>query len=371
MIKINNEKTIVNLSNSFLKHYGVPTFHQSIPEIDEILKGHKKIVVFLFDGMGQKIQEKCLSKTSFLRKNVVTTIDATFPPTTVASTNGFLSGKYPIENGWIGWRQFFKEYNCPILSFSNINPDTKETIRDRSSLILFEKCPYRTIFSLIEQYSPNTVTFDIKEYPINLDGPSSLPQYKARLNKILKENDDCYVYCYWTKPDYFIHQYGVNSWEVKHCVQNINSFIQTMVNTYKDTLFFVIADHGLVDIKILHIYEHQDLVDTFLHEPTLEGRTTTFMIKQDKYGDFIELFHKYYGDKFDLITKEEALANEIFGDALPNNVVNEFLGDFFAISKGEYFFFLDKEVDPKEMFKAHHAGFTEDEMKIDVSCGNI
>ena len=41
---------LVNFSNSFLKHYDVPTFHDSIPELDEILKGHKKIVLLLFDG---------------------------------------------------------------------------------------------------------------------------------------------------------------------------------------------------------------------------------------------------------------------------------------------------------------------------------
>ena len=38
-MKAYNDNSLVNLSNSILKHFGAETFHNSIPEIDKLLKG--------------------------------------------------------------------------------------------------------------------------------------------------------------------------------------------------------------------------------------------------------------------------------------------------------------------------------------------
>ena len=96
-VEIHNENSLVNLSNSILKHFGVTPFHDSIPEIDTILKGHDKVVVVLFDGMGQNITRLHLKEDSFIRSHYVHTINSTFPPTTAAATTAFLTGKYPID----------------------------------------------------------------------------------------------------------------------------------------------------------------------------------------------------------------------------------------------------------------------------------
>ncbi len=116
--KVHNENTLVNLSNSILKHFGATCFHESIPEIDELLKGHKKVVAVLFDGMGQNITRLHLKENSYIRSNYVTTINSTFPPTTAAATTAFLTGKYPIETGWLGWAEYFKDYDRKVLLFA-------------------------------------------------------------------------------------------------------------------------------------------------------------------------------------------------------------------------------------------------------------
>ena len=38
MIKVDYANSIVNFSNSLLKHFGVTTFHSTIKKIDEVLK---------------------------------------------------------------------------------------------------------------------------------------------------------------------------------------------------------------------------------------------------------------------------------------------------------------------------------------------
>ena len=67
--KVHNEKSLVNLSNSILKHFGANYFHESIPEIDNLLKGHDKVVAVLFDGMGQNITRLHLKENSYIRSN--------------------------------------------------------------------------------------------------------------------------------------------------------------------------------------------------------------------------------------------------------------------------------------------------------------
>ena len=54
-MKVYNENSLVNLSNSILKHFGAETFHDSIPVIDEQLKGYNKVVAVLFDEAFQPV----------------------------------------------------------------------------------------------------------------------------------------------------------------------------------------------------------------------------------------------------------------------------------------------------------------------------
>ena len=114
-----NDHNLITFSNSLLKHFGVKTFHQTEPEVDKILKGHKKVVVMLFDGMGQNIVRLHLKDKDYIRSHYLCTINSTFPPTTTAATLGFLTGKYPIETGWMSWTQYFEEYKRNIILFKN------------------------------------------------------------------------------------------------------------------------------------------------------------------------------------------------------------------------------------------------------------
>ena len=149
LFETHNEKSLVNLSNSILKHFGVNPFHDTIPEIDEALKGHDKVVVVLFDGMGQNIVRKHLNKDSFIRSNCVTTINSTFPPTTAAATTAFLTGKYPIETGWLGWCEYFKDYNRNIILFKSVDYNNEESlIKEGDAPIVDSYFPTKKIFDI-------------------------------------------------------------------------------------------------------------------------------------------------------------------------------------------------------------------------------
>ncbi len=366
-MEVYNKNSLVNLSNSILKHFGAESFHESIPEIDNLLKGHKKVVAVLFDGMGQNIVRKHLKENSFIRSHYATTINSTYPPTTAAATTAFLTGKYPVETGWLGWTEYFKEYNRNIILFHNTDYNTGEEIKD--AYVADKYFPTTKIFELIEK--AGTRAFAISRFPIQQDGPKSLLITGVnKLTKALKENDSCFIYFYWDSPDREMHETGIDSLTTRYQVKKAQRFMKKVVKKNPDTLFILLADHGHVNVKFLDICEHEDIYSLLDKPMTLEKRTPSFFVKEGKSEEFKELFNKYYGEHFELLSKEEAFAINLFGEGEHAKGVEEVVGDFIAISHDEYGLLASKELSFLGAFKGHHAGGTKEERLIDISIFN-
>ena len=123
--------SIMNVTNSILKHYNAPTLHPSIPFLDaELAKGYNHIIYILLDGMGTNVIHNHLLKTDGLRKHLKKEITSVFPPTTVAATDAVLSGIPPISNGYLGWTQYFEKEDSNCVVFLNIDYYTHEPLKE-------------------------------------------------------------------------------------------------------------------------------------------------------------------------------------------------------------------------------------------------
>ena len=364
-----NQHNLVTFSNSVLKHFGVNPFHQTEKAIDEVLKNHKKVALILFDGMGRNIVRKHLEEGSFVRKNYLCTINSTFPPTTTAATTAFLTGKYPIETGWMSWAQYFEKYQKNIILFKNKDYNTEEDVEPGN--IANDELPIKTILDLINENNKDVHAFSVRRFPIDEKGPKTLKTFEKHINKALKGLDKCLIYFYFDSPDREMHQYGINDKRINQYVNRINDMVERICEQNKDTLFFTFADHGHINVKYLDICEHQDLYGLLRLPLSFEKRTPTFFVKEGKTEQFKELFNKYYGKHFILMSKEEALQDRVFGEGVINFKAIPFIGDFVATSKDEYCLYASKEMSKMDFFKGHHAGNTQEEMLIDVSAYNV
>ena len=370
MKKNYNQNSLVNFSNSFLKHFNAPTFHDTIPEIDAVLGNHQKVAVILFDGMGHNIVRKHLTPDHFIREHYLHTIYSTFPPTTTAATTAFLTGLYPIETGWLSWAQYFEKYQRNIILFKNTDYNTEEKVEPDG--IAFDYLPITNILQIIKENNKDVNAFAVQRYPINPQGPKTLKDFEKAINKALKSNDKCFAYLYFDSPDYEMHAYGIDSFKIRRLVRKINRLVKRVVEANKDTLFFTFADHGHINVKFLDICEHNDLYSLISKPISFEKRTANFFVKEGKLEEFKELFNRYYGEYFRLMSKEEVLENELFGEGNINPKSLEFIGDFIAASTSPYCLYASKETkEGKVTFKGHHAGMTEDEMLIDISVYNV
>ena len=369
--KVNNynDHNLVTFSNSLLKHFSRKHFHQTEEIVDQALGNHQKVVVILFDGMGQNIVRKHLKFNSFIRQHYLCTINSTFPPTTTAATTAFLTGKYSIETGWMSWAQYFDEYKRNIILFKNTDYNTEEKLTPEH--IANTELPIKTILEIVKENNKDVHVFDIKRFPIDPKGPKTLKDLERRINKTLKGLDKCFAYFYFDSPDCEMHVHGVDAWRIHRYVNKIDKMVRRLCEKNSDTAFFTFADHGHINVKYLDICEHEDLYDLLAHPISFEKRTPMFFVKEGKQEEFKELFIKYYGKHFMLISKEEALESQIFGDGEINPKALKFIGDYLATSVDEYCLYASKETKKTDLFKGHHAGNTKEEMLIDISAYNV
>ena len=134
---------LVNLNQSIRKYYNLKTYHNTLESADMFLKdkNYENVVLILFDGMGSKIIDKTLPKSSLLKSKKVSDFLSVFPSTTVAATTSLRSSKTPIETGWLGWHQYFEKYDLDLITFRGEGYYKKDVklIPNPSYIVLYSK----------------------------------------------------------------------------------------------------------------------------------------------------------------------------------------------------------------------------------------
>ncbi|AIO19314.1 Type I phosphodiesterase / nucleotide pyrophosphatase [Candidatus Izimaplasma bacterium HR1] len=350
--------SILNVTNSILKYYGVKTKYSTIPLLDmELAKGYNHIIYILLDGMGVNVINKHLDKSQALRKHIKKEITSVFPPTTVAATDAVLSGLPPLVNGHIGWTQYFKDEDMDVVVFLNEDYYTNKIPKEdlRTKYLSFKK-----IYEQITDVNPNIETTEF--FPAFR--PNGSKSFNEQIEKVLiktHNTDQSFNYIYWTEPDFTEHIYGTDSEQVKDVLNNLNKDFEELIdNITDDTLVITIADHGLTNIKETILYDYPDVTDLLKRKPSIEPRAANFFVKDGKQKEFKENFNKHFSNHFKLYTKQEFLDSKLLGEGTPHPKLDEFLGDFFAISISEYMFIFDKSSN----YIGHHAGLSKDEMIV-------
>ncbi|MDD2258818.1 MAG: alkaline phosphatase family protein [Bacilli bacterium] len=358
MKKPDYSNSILNVSNSILHFYNIKTIYNGIDILDKELKNnYNHIVLILLDGMGINIIKKHLSENDALRKNIKKEISSVFPPTTVAATNSVLSGFPPFVHGNLGWMQYNKFTDSYPIVFKNIDYYDESKILEEQ----FQKkyLNYKDIFAQIKDKQPDLMVTSI--FPDFIEGGcASFTEEVDRVLSIVK-NKKSFTYCYWTDPDATIHEKGVNSIETGVVMKKLNNEYERLLdNISNDVLVITIADHGLIDVEEINLFEYENITKYFKRKPALEPRATAFYIIDNEYENFEKEFNKTFGKYFLLFTKEEVLRSGLFGWGIKHELFDDFIGDYLAIAFSTKMFSLSVG----SMFAAHHAGITEEELMV-------
>lgn len=354
----NYNNSIVNLACSIKKYFDLDYNHNTLDIVDKILEKEKptNVVVMLFDGMGSKLIERILGKNSFLYKNMFDEIFSVVPSTTTAATTSVLSGLTPKEHGWLGWDLYFKEEDKIVTMFKNTLKDSE---KDAADYDVANK--YYTYKTITEQINDNGKYYSKILFPFGDEAYDNLDDMFIKIKDNLNIKKRNYIYAYHDEPDGLMHDYGTESIEVKDYFKLINKKVEEFAKTLKDTLLIVIADHGHINSSPIYLDDYPDLFDILDSDIWIEGRMTSFKVKENMKNKFVELFNKYFSNDFILKTKEEIIKDNIFGDGVEHKYFYSSLGDFFSLAIGDKYF---KYKHIGEVFKSAHAGFSDEEMFV-------
>ncbi len=362
-IRVDFDNSILAVSNSLLHHYGVASEYKSLPILDaELAKGYQNVVLLILDCLGKNILEKHLPEDAFLRRHRVADISSIFPPTTAAATIAYHSGLPPIASGWLGWMNYFSQYDRIIENFRNVDFYTGEPLTTPHPAETILK--YESIYEKIIKQNPDMEYHKI--FPsFEEGGAENFDEICERIEKVTAANNKRKIIAaYWTEPDHTIHNCGVNAAQVSELVAWENYRIEQMATRLKNTLVIISADHGAIDTEEKMLNDHSDLCATFKRPPTIETRFITFWIKDGKEGEFERLFTQYYGDKFVLFRKDELLQAHILGYGRQHPQIDKMLGDYAVIGYGDWSLNYTTGARAPKFFIANHAGYTPQEMTI-------
>ncbi len=352
--------SLLNLVSSILKHYQVSLGYNSLENLDQILKkNYRNVVFYLVDAMGSEILNKHSKIATNLQKNKIDDLTTVFPSTTVAATTTAITGLPPAVTGWLGWQQYIKEEDKNIILFLN------QDYYDESHIFHY---------NISEKYVKTTSIYDlISKKNDDVFVHEIFPEFRIKEHKTICNQIDTviktcqspgkhFIYAYWDKLDWFLHEYGTDSDIVKNHMNEIEiAFNHLKDSISEDTLVIITADHGQVDIEGIKLWEYEDLTSKFKHMPAIEPRATAFYIKEGERDAFELAFNQHFRDKFILYKTEEVIKMGLFGEGKIHPRTKGFLGDFFAVAIDRYSFMLQNA---KLVFKATHSGLLKEEMMI-------
>lgn len=364
MEKLSKTNSLVNLSNSILKFYGLETYHESMKDVDSLLNSrkNKKVTIILLDAMGKVTMEYYKEYIPFIYSHIHKEFRSIYPPTTTAATTALLSGRFPIETGYVGWSQYFDKYDTIIDVFHSIASLSRENIIPSVTTSLL---PYTSIIDLINatgKYTARQIMgFDYEKGDHEYD----LETFFNEADNALDNYD--FNYIYHPLPDSHLHRCGFDNEVVPQTMRTLDQYVERLVKNHPDTLFLLIADHGMVNINIKYVGEFDDFAST-LERPffAIEGRFAGFFVKNK--GKFLEAYNKYYKDKYILKTREELLNENVFGysEDKPNKYFLETLGDYFLLANSDACFSNRENSD----LKGNHAGVTTEELALNLCVFN-
>lgn len=374
----------VAITSSILRYFGVDWPYPSLPLLDEAFETKpKRVALIVFDGLGSAQLERYLDEKSFLRTHCRGTVNSVFPPTTVAAMNSYYSGLPPAQHGWLGWSLYFKECGRAIDIFPRVDSVTKQKIG--GSFNPWQILSYKTVPDMIAETSvpgDERLVSYIAPSGIAIPGNkgesvsiSGVDNFFMALRRRLVESEGsgrkAFTMAYWPDPDITLHKTGGGADSVYTVLRDLDSRCEALIKDCdKETMVIISADHGHIDVdRYVDISGIPGMTDCMIMPPFLEARAAFFFVKADRRQEFEAVFNRSLSKEFILFSREEVFERGLFGPISPETPAHpktdDFIADFLVVSKGKRALkYYEPEHDHSHDFVSHHAGITEDEMKI-------
>lgn len=356
ILKNDYRNCLTNVACSIQKYFGVAYQHPGQSDLDEVLERRqpKNVIVMLFDGLGDNTLQKALTRDDFFLQHRKTRITSIFPATTTAATTTIESGLNPCEHGWLGWNTYLSGIDqvcCLFLEkVKGTNENCTEAVQKERGYI-----PIVQQINDAHQYQAHNVSEfgDIKY--------RDLADMEEKIVQICQQPGKKYLYVYNNEPDHLMHDLGPDAPEVYQLIQERNDVCQHLASRLEDTVMVILADHGHTIVNNIHLEDYPDLFSLLDRKTSIEPRACSFKIKPGQQEKFKTLFQHYFQNQMELLSREEILKMQLFGDGKMHEGFVESLGDFIAVAVNSQASLVTND---DWCMYSHHAGYSDDEVYV-------
>ncbi|HDM70351.1 MAG TPA: alkaline phosphatase family protein [Thermotogales bacterium] len=377
--------SIVNLSNSILDHFGIPTFHPPI-QLGELL-GHgvenrRKVVLIVVDALGYVSFKRLIGKKEFKYVNrTFFPITSVFPSTTSVALVSISTASTPLEHGILGYILYLKEYGSLVNMIEFSPPGMgRDSFLKRIDPTRFLK--RRTVHQILEERGIKSLVISasiFKNTGFNRmlnRGARMIPHHglgdmMITIKKILTDlMGDVVVSAYWSLTDTVAHRKGPNSQEYEaEAFWFLKAFETEVIEglprgILKDTVFLITADHGQIETpqsREVWLKDGDEVIEELVLPPAGEQRMMYLYTKD--VNTTVEKFISNYDGMMELIPSVKAIEMGLFGygDEAPHS--KERVGDLVLIARKDYSFNYIYTGQEKSL-QGRHGSMSEKEMLV-------
>jgi predicted AlkP superfamily pyrophosphatase or phosphodiesterase len=350
----------LGIPSSILHHFGAAAQHTTLGIVDAALaKNYKNVVLLIFDGMGSESLARHVPD-GFLMKNKVADISSVYPCSTTSALATLESGLSPAEHGRVGWTCYFKEIDACVnlLSGKQNGTDTPAAAYD----IVRKNLSFTRVQEQIRRVNPSIECCTVS--PFAEYKADTCEEVCAQVSALCKNPGRRYIYAYHFQPDQDMHEFGCYDARVRDRMRSFDKQIEQLAAQLSDTLLIVTADHGLADLKMLAIEDYPEIYECLSKPLSREVRSLSFFVKEAYKDDFPRRFQARLGGDFTLMTGEEALERQIFGEGKLHPRVRGFVGDYVALATGSIGLWYRNDKGQNRTLAAAHGGLSAEEMVV-------
>jgi hypothetical protein len=328
------------------------------------------LVFVLADGLGMNLVEG-LPGTAFFRARLAMELRSVFPSTTAAALTSLATGRWPGEHGVMSWWLHLPEPGLTATILPFVERWSQRPL-DELGVEAAYAFPAPALLSRYARpahaYLPEAITGSTYSRYSAAGAPTA--PYRtlkgavdAVCARVLAADGPTYSYVYVPQIDAAEHVAGPHATATSVALAAAQAQVERMAEALRGRARIVVsADHGLLETPA----EARHIVAAFEDLPELrfprtgEPRVPFFHVRDGEQARFATRFRERFGERFALLTADDADALRLFGPQPMSDTTRARVGDFIAVSDGPHVIAYGVE----DVMRGYHGGLSRDEMRI-------
>ena len=342
-----------------------------------------RICLLLVDGLGWELLRANPGAAPFLNSIAREPLTTGFPATTAASLTSLATGVPPGEHGLVGYTMalagYDRAFNTLTWSLYGVGPRVElvnevvpEALQPVPTLAERSAAAGLRIHHLgpaFHEWSGLTRAIGRGERFHPADSLAAVAEGALRLLQAprrLLQAPRSFVFGYHPRLDAAGHVHGVASQAWKDELVAVDQAARLLAEQLPaDTLLVISGDHGMVDLRPEERFDLADHPDLGAGVRILGGEARARYVGTEPGGteDVLSAWRSTLGDRMWVWTREEAIADGIFGPRVTDRA-RERMGDIVAAAYGQVGI-VQRDVDPAQArLNGHHGSLTPAEQLV-------